>query len=86
MPSIRRPARAVAAVPWAVVGLAALAAFRPAGRRAGHRTPSSTRASSDRRPPVENGTLVVQRGKIVAVGAGVAIPAGAHVRRRPARC
>lgn len=30
-------------------------------------------------PPIENGTVVIQDGKIAAVGANVAVPAGAHV-------
>ena len=47
-------------------------------------------------PPIENGTVIITNGRITAVGANVAVPAGAHhargagaptwrTSRRPAR-
>ena len=33
-------------------------------------------------PPIENGTVLIRDGKIVAVGKNIAIPADAQTRRR----
>ena len=65
--------------PLAVLALAAAAAQAPTAARAETVAITGGRVFTVSGAPIDNGTVVIQDGRITAVGAGVAVPAGARV-------
>ena len=81
MPSLRGPGPVVATASRTVARVALLAALiaPPAAAQEAVTAVVNARILTMAGPAVENGTLLVRGGKIVAVGAGVAVPSGATI-------